>query len=136
MWISLIVPHNNNTLSKIYEESKKKVKVTFQGKKLDKARRQVPEDIERFWAEQAKRNLIWSKEWNKVLDWNYPPFAKWFVGGKLNACFNCLDKHIYGDENDSIIKNKAAIIWEGESGKPGHLAIISYIVLLTKSLML
>jgi acetyl-CoA synthetase len=66
--------------------------------------------------------LIWSKEWNKVLDWNYPPFAKWFVGGKLNACFNCLDKHIYGDENDSIIKNKAAIIWEGESGETRTLS--------------
>lgn len=60
--------------------------------------------------------MIWFKEWNKVLDWNYPPFAKWFVGGKLNACVNCLDKHIYDHNNDSIIKNKAAIIWEGEGG--------------------
>jgi acetyl-CoA synthetase len=66
--------------------------------------------------------LIWSKEWNKVLDWNYPPFAKWFVGGKLNACINCLDKHIYDHENDSVIKNKAAIIWEGESGETRTLS--------------
>src|SRR6476619_7990504 len=47
-----------------------------------------------------------------VLDLKYPPFAKWFVGGKLNASVNCLDKHIY-----SGIKNKAAIIWENESGE-------------------
>jgi acetyl-CoA synthetase len=66
--------------------------------------------------------LIWSKEWNKVLDWKYPPFAKWFVGGKLNACVNCLDKHIYDHENDSVIKNKAAIIWEGESGETRTLS--------------
>ena len=66
--------------------------------------------------------MIWSKKWNKVLDWDYPPFAKWFVGGELNACVNCLDKHIYYHHNDSIIKNKAAIIWEGESGETRTLS--------------
>jgi acetyl-CoA synthetase len=50
-----------------------------------------------------------------VLDWRDPPFAKWFVGGKLNACVNCLDRHITYDNNN--IKNKAAIIWEGENGE-------------------
>ena len=47
-------------------------------------------------------------EWDRVLDWNYAPFAKWFVGGKLNACVNCLDKHIHNnnnnENNDSDIK--------------------------------
>jgi acetyl-CoA synthetase len=96
-------------LSKIYEESKK-IKVSLEGKKLSKIRKQALENSEEFWEEQAKY-LKWFKEWDKVLDWN-PPFAKWFVGGKLNASVNCLDRHI-----DSDTKNKVAIIWEGENGE-------------------
>jgi acetyl-CoA synthetase len=96
-------------LSKIYEEAKK-IKVSLEGKKLSKIRKQALENSEEFWEEQAKY-LKWFKEWDKVLDWN-PPFAKWFVGGKLNASVNCLDRHI-----DSDAKNKVAIIWEGENGE-------------------
>ena len=96
-------------LSKIYEESEK-IKVSLEGKKLSKIRKQALENSEEFWEEQAKY-LKWSKEWDKVLDWN-PPFAKWFVGGKLNASVNCLDRHL-----DSDAKNKVAIIWEGENGE-------------------
>ncbi|MGB2854005.1 MAG: acetyl-coenzyme A synthetase N-terminal domain-containing protein, partial [Dehalococcoidia bacterium] len=50
------------------------------------------EDPERFWAEQA-RKLDWYKTWDRVLDWD-PPYAKWFVGGLLNACYQCVDRHI------------------------------------------
>jgi acetyl-CoA synthetase len=96
-------------LSKIYEDSEK-IKVNLEGKKLAKIRKQALENSEEFWEEQAKY-LKWFKEWDKVLDWN-PPFAKWFVGGKLNASVNCLDRHI-----DSDTKNKVAIIWEGENGE-------------------
>ena len=96
-------------LSKIYEESEK-IKVSLEGKKLSKIRKQALENSEEFWEEQAKY-LKWFKEWDKVLDWN-PPFAKWFVGGKLNASVNCLDRHV-----DSDAKNKVAIIWEGENGE-------------------
>ena len=96
-------------LSKIYEDSEK-IKVSLEGKKLSKIRKQALENSEEFWEEQAKY-LKWFKEWDKVLDWN-PPFAKWFVGGKLNASVNCLDRHI-----DSDTKNKVAIIWEGENGE-------------------
>jgi acetyl-CoA synthetase len=96
-------------LSKIYEESEK-IKVSLEGKNLSKIRKQALENSEEFWEEQAKY-LKWFKEWDKVLDWN-PPFAKWFVGGKLNASVNCLDRHI-----DSDAKNKVAIIWEGENGE-------------------
>ena len=96
-------------LSKIYEQSEK-IKVSLEGKKLSKIRKQALENSEEFWEEQAKY-LKWFKEWDKVLDWN-PPFAKWFVGGKLNASVNCLDRHI-----DSDAKNKVAIIWEGENGE-------------------
>lgn len=96
-------------LSKIYEDSEK-IKVSLEGKRLSKIRKQALENSEEFWEEQAKY-LKWFKEWDKVLDWN-PPFAKWFVGGKLNASVNCLDRHI-----DSDAKNKVAIIWEGENGE-------------------
>ncbi len=49
-------------------------------------------DPEGFWAEQAE-TLHWFKPWDKVLDWN-EPHAKWFVGGKINASYNCLDRHL------------------------------------------
>ena len=98
---------NSIDLSRIYEESEK-VRVSLQGKKLDKMRSQALENPEQFWGEQAK-NLIWFKQWDKVLDSNDPPFYKWFVGGTLNASINCLDRHV-----DSDLKNKAAIIWEAE----------------------
>jgi acetyl-CoA synthetase len=67
----------------------------------------------RFWARQAKEHLSWFAPWKKVLDWK-PPFAKWFVGAKTNVSFNCLDRHLEGE--NAWRKNKAAIIWEGEPG--------------------
>ncbi|HEX3375725.1 MAG TPA: acetate--CoA ligase [Candidatus Acidoferrales bacterium] len=66
-------------------------------------------DPEGFWAEQAK-NLDWFKPWDRVLEWD-APWAKWFVGGKLNVTYNCVDRHAH-----SARRNKAAIIWEGEPG--------------------
>ena len=63
----------------------------------------------KFWAREA-RELVWRTPWKKVLEWK-PPFAKWFVGGKLNVSENCLDRHLSGPG-----RNKAAIIWEGEPG--------------------
>ncbi|CAN5432712.1 acetate--CoA ligase [soil metagenome] len=65
---------------------------------------------EKFWGKQASE-LLWQKKWTKVLDWKLPS-AKWFVGGKLNASENCLDRHLAGPR-----RNKAAIIWEGEPGE-------------------
>jgi len=66
-------------------------------------------DPERFWAGMAGA-LEWSRPWDTVLEWN-PPHAKWFVGGKLNASVNCLDRHIR-----TARRNKAALIFEGEPG--------------------
>jgi len=73
-------------------------------------------DREGFWAEQA-RSLDWIEPWTRVLEWT-PPHAKWFVGGKLNASANCLDRHLAGP-----LRNKAAIIWEGE---PGDRRVLTY----------
>ena len=97
---------NDSILSKIYEESEK-TKVTINGTKIKKFRSDFLEDPETFWANEAN-NLIWFKKWDKVLEWDIP-FAKWFMGGQLNASVNCVDKNIDNDH-----KNKAAIIWQGE----------------------
>ncbi|MBW2272911.1 MAG: acetate--CoA ligase [Deltaproteobacteria bacterium] len=75
---------------------------------------------ERFWAKMAKEHLTWFTPWKKTLQWK-PPFAKWFVGGKLNVSYNCLDRHLEGE--GAWRKNKAAIIWEGE---PGDTRVITY----------
>jgi acetyl-CoA synthetase len=66
---------------------------------------------EKFWAEQAEETLEWRKKWKKVLEWR-EPFARWFVGGKLNVSENCIDRHLAG-----ATRNKAAFIWEGEPGE-------------------
>jgi acetyl-CoA synthetase len=66
-------------------------------------------DPEAFWAKLAGE-LEWSTPWDTVLDWQ-PPHAKWFVGGRINASVNCLDRHLR-----SARRNKAALIWEGEPG--------------------
>ena len=70
-----------------------------------------------FWERQARR-LSWAKDWDQVLDWTNPPFAKWFVGGQLNVAYNCLDRHIEAGRGD-----KVAIHWEGE---PGDTRTITY----------
>src|SRR5256886_17601444 len=64
----------------------------------------------KFWAREASE-LIWHNRWKKILEWK-APFAKWFVGGKLNVSENCLDRHLTTHR-----RNKAAILWEGEPGE-------------------
>ena len=66
-------------------------------------------DREAFWARWAEE-LDWFRRWDSVLEWN-PPQAKWFVGGKLNAAHNCLDRHLQGDR-----RTRPALVWEGEPG--------------------
>ena len=76
-------------------------------------RKKADSNFESFWDEQAK-NLSWFSPWNKTLDWR-PPFAKWFVGGTINASYNALDIH---QETKS---SKSAILWEGENGDSRNL---------------
>jgi acetyl-CoA synthetase len=77
--------------------------------------RESLEQPEQFWSRVASE-LHWFKPWDKVLEWN-PPYAKWFIGGKLNLSYNCLDRHL------ATRGNKAAIIFEGE---PGDSRIFTY----------
>ncbi|GAA3828009.1 MULTISPECIES: acetate--CoA ligase [Amycolatopsis] len=74
-------------------------------------------DREAFWAEQAER-LHWDTKWSQVLDWSGAPFAKWFVGGKLNVAYNCVDRHVESGHGEQV-----AIHWVGE---PGDTRDITY----------
>ncbi|MDI3339529.1 MAG: acetate--CoA ligase [Sphaerobacter sp.] len=74
------------------------------------------QDPDAFWASAAEL-LDWDRRWDKVLEWN-PPWVKWFVGGKLNASYNCVDRH-----TKTWRRTKAALIWEGE---PGDERVLTY----------
>jgi acetyl-CoA synthetase len=73
------------------------------------------EDPEGWWSERAA-TLHWQRPWDQVLDWSEAPFAKWFVGGKLNAAENCLDRHVAAGKGDQV-----AIHWVGEPGETRDL---------------
>ncbi len=70
--------------------------------------KRAEDNPEKFWEELAE-HIDWFEKWNSVLEWK-PPHAKWFVGGKLNASYNCIDRHI------NKLGDKTAILWEGEKG--------------------
>ena len=73
------------------------------------AHRQSIDDPEGFWGEVAEE-LDWFAPWNKVFQWDYPTF-QWFLGGKCNITYNCLDRHLTSGK-----RNKAALVWLGEDG--------------------
>ena len=77
---------------------------------------------EKFWARQAKQELLWFKPWKKVLQWKVPT-AKWFVGGQTNVSSNCLDQWL-----NSPTANKAALIWEGEPAGDGPAPAVAEVV--------
>lgn len=71
-----------------------------------------------FWADQARELLHWETPFTQTLDWNNPPFARWFADGRLNVAYNCLDRHVEAGNGDRV-----AIYWEGE---PGDSRAITY----------
>ena len=83
---------------------------------LEQLRAEASADPEAFWARMAEE-LHWFKKWDTVLDWQ-PPHAGWFVGGRINVSYNCLDRHL-----QTWRRNKAALIWEGE---PGDVRTLTY----------
>jgi len=74
-------------------------------------------DYQGFWAGQAAELLGWEREWHTICEWDLP-FAKWFVGGRLNVSYNCLDRHVMAGRGDRV-----AFYWEGE---PGDSRTITY----------
>ena len=85
---------------------------------------EAEEDRLAFWAKQADR-LSWATPFDEVLDWSDAPFAKWFVGGKLNVAYNCVDRHVEAGHGDRV-----AIHWEGEP--EGHQRTLTYADLQTE----
>ncbi len=75
-------------------------------------------DFEAFWARHAEAELEWFRKWDRVLEWN-APWAKWFVGGQINVCYNCVDRH-----TKTWRRTKAALVWEGE---PGDSRVLTYL---------
>jgi len=109
--------HDSNIESHLVEKRVFKPSKEFAGKaqikNLATYRRLYAESIkhpDKFWSREA-RELVWRAPWKRVLEWK-APFAKWFVGGKINLSENCLDRHLTTHR-----RNKAAIIWEGEPGE-------------------
>ncbi|MBJ8346053.1 acetate--CoA ligase [Antrihabitans sp. YC2-6] len=90
-----------------YEPSEEFVAQANAGKELFDA---ADADRDAFWAEQANR-LHWHEPFTQVLDWSDAPVAKWFVGGKLNVAYNCVDRHVLDGHGDQV-----AIHWEGDPG--------------------
>ena len=84
---------------------------------------EAAQDYQGFWARQAAELLTWQQDWDQILDWQLP-FAKWFVGGKLNVAENCLDRHVAAGIGDRV-----AYHWEGE---PGDTRTITYADLLAE----
>jgi acetyl-CoA synthetase len=78
--------------------------------------KRAADNPDEFWAGIASE-LHWFEKWTKVMEWD-EPFVKWFIGGKTNISYNCLDRHLNGPR-----KNKVAILWEGE---PGDVRVLSY----------
>jgi acetyl-CoA synthetase len=95
----------------VYEPSDSvKAKATIKSmEEYKKMYQKSVKDPEKFWGELAGE-LEWSKKWNKVSEWDFSkPEIKWFIGGKLNASYNCLDRHL-----NTWRRNKVALIWQGE----------------------
>ncbi len=108
------------TLSNLSTESRKfppSEEFADQANVKAEAYEQADADREAFWAEQADR-LSWAQRWDRVLDWDDAPFAKWFVGGRLNVAYNCVDRHVEAGHGDQV-----ALHWEGE---PGDSRTITY----------
>jgi acetyl-CoA synthetase len=120
---SAVTETSDATLSNLLRENRRfeppEVLVEAANVKAD-AYERAKADRLAYWEEQAGR-LTWAKKWDTVLDWELP-FAKWFVGGQLNAAYNCVDRHVEAGRGD-----KVAYHWEGE---PGDTRTITYADLL------
>jgi acetyl-CoA synthetase len=101
----------DETLSNLMQENRRfepPAELAEHANVKEEAYARADSDPEAFWADAAER-LDWGQRWDQVLDWSNPPFAKWFVGGTLNAAVNCVDRHVDAGNGD-----KVAIHWVGE----------------------
>ncbi len=111
---------SNETLSNLLNEERRfepPAELAAAANVTAEAYARADEDRLAFWEAQANR-LAWAQPWTEVLDWSNRPFAKWFIGGKLNAAYNCVDRHVEAGHGDQV-----AIHFEGE---PGDTRTITY----------
>jgi acetyl-CoA synthetase len=105
------VSDNQDALSNLLQEDRTfapPAELAANANVTEEAYARAAADRQAFWAEAAER-LDWGKRWDQVLDWSNPPFAKWFVGGEINASVNCVDRHVAAGRGD-----KVAFHWVGE----------------------
>ncbi len=95
---------------KVSDEFKKRANLKYD--EYVRLRKWAEEDFEGFWDYFAKKEISWFEPYEKVLDGSNAPFYKFFTGGKLNMCYNCVDRHVTTRD-----KNRAAILWESEQGE-------------------
>jgi acetyl-CoA synthetase len=115
----------NETLSNMLHEERRfepPKQLAAEANLKAEAYKRAADDPIAFWEQQADR-LTWETRWDQALDWSNPPFAKWFIGGKLNAAYNCLDRHVEAGHGD-----KVAYYFEGE---PGDTRTLTYADLTT-----
>jgi anti-anti-sigma factor len=111
--VSIITKEVDSLVIKSFENFSRNANINDLEEYLKEYNRSI-NDPENFWAEQAKEYISWYEAFDKTLEWELP-FSKWFFNGKLNVCYNCLDKHIGTD-----IADKTALIWESESVEDGY----------------
>ena len=96
--------HNDQTLANLLKEDRRfepPAELAAHANVTAEAYDRAAADREGFWAEQAQR-ITWAEPFTQVLDWSDPPFAKWYVGGKLNAAYNCVDRHVEAGRGDKV----------------------------------
>ncbi len=108
---------------KWYDEHLKeyqKVAYVNSREQYDKMYKASIDDVDKFWGDAAREYLVWDKEWDKVLNYDFNEgVIEWFQGGVLNACYNALDKHV------DKLKNKVAYYWEGD--RPEESKVVTYL---------
>ncbi len=117
-------PGTDATLSNLLQETRRfepPAELAERANVTADAYEEAAKDRLAFWEQQARR-LTWAKPWDQVLDWSDRPFARWFVGGQLNAAYNCVDRHVEAGRGA-----KVAFHWEGE---PGDTRTVTYADLL------
>jgi acetyl-CoA synthetase len=125
---SIITKDEDTKVFKPFPHFSQKARVNDPDLYLKEYQRSI-ETPEIFWAEQAKKHIHWFKEFDKTLEWELP-YSKWFINGKLNVCYNCLDRHLLTENAD-----KTAIIWESElmeNGRPVSKRYFTYRELLSE----
>jgi acetyl-CoA synthetase len=116
-----------NTCTEVQSAYPPSSEFAAQANATDELYRAAEADRLAFWAEQANR-LSWDTPFDDVLDWSEAPVAKWFVGGKLNVAYNCVDRHVEAGNGDRV-----AIKWEGEPGDHRELTYADLLAEVSKA---